>query len=152
VDNLVYISFPYPFTLPDVGIVMERAAMARKWCFEMLGLGYATVCPLLHHHLISTHGDPSENRWVEMKDLLLKQMDSCDAVQILKFKGWEESLTVKDTILYAQLIGKPIAYIDAQGLEVWWQLAHFPVDPDGGDSLPMHPVPVRALENRSSGG
>lgn len=144
-NSLVYVTFPYPFTLADVSFVLDRAAMARKWCYEMLELGHITVCPLLHHHLISTHGDPSADRWMDMKNLLLKQMDSCESVQVLKFKGWEESLNVKDTILYAQLNNKPVVYIETKYLEAWFNCSAVPGNAQRSDPVRLPGVPVRAL-------
>lgn len=119
IEGIVYVTFPYPHHFAFSDHVVDRAAMARKWCAELHALGWLSICPLLHRHIVLSDFEPPDSTWKDEARFTLHFMDKCDALQVLMFEGWEESQNVKDSISHAKLQQKTVTYVNTDALEEW---------------------------------
>lgn len=115
--GIIYVTFPYPFSFIDSGIVYDRVIMARKWCREMLLKGFWPVCPMLIHNAISNFEEMPAYKWGDFREYVMPMMNGCEAIQVLMFKGWEESANVQDEIQFAKAHGYVITYVNTEALE-----------------------------------
>ncbi len=89
----------------------ERYLQVMRKTKELLEKGLAVLSPIVHCHPMSVvYGLPKDFSFWERLDK--SYIDSCDSVWVYKMKGWERSEGMSAEIAYANLVGKPIIYIE----------------------------------------
>lgn len=105
---VIYVANPY--SGPTKQIMEARYFGALTYTGYLLKRGLIPYSPIVHFHDLAKRTElPTEFEfWTKINFAML---DRCDALHVLCWVGWHNSVGVKAEIEYAQQIGKPVTYV-----------------------------------------
>lgn len=115
IDNFYYLATPYTKYPGGIEIAFQHA------CHVAAGLlkdGYKAYSPIAHTHPIAIYGgmDPLDHKiWLPFDEAMMR---SCNAIIVAKMSGWADSYGVKHEIETFTKAGKPLFYLEINGLPV----------------------------------
>ncbi|MCH1429838.1 MAG: DUF1937 family protein [Chlamydiales bacterium] len=107
--KLYYLGTPY--NDPDPEVKRKRLAVANYLSLELLSKGKLVFSPLSHNLTIDFNR--KFNSWEAWETLDLEILRRCDALIVLKQKGWENSVGLKAEIAFAKEHGIAIEEMEA---------------------------------------
>ena len=103
----IYLASPY--SNKNATVMAQKFRAACDAAAELMVDGHIVFSPIAHSHPIATSNQLplGFEYWQKMNHSFI---DWCDAVYVLKIKGWRESKGVADEIAYANWMKKPVVY------------------------------------------
>ena len=105
----IYLATPYSGTLDQK---VSRFKAVNKVAARLMREGNLVFSPISHTHPIALAGElPGD--WMFWKEYDRTFIEWCDEVHVLKQDGWEDSVGIRNEIMIAAAMEKPVRYIDA---------------------------------------
>ena len=106
---LVYLCSPYTHADPAVRESRYRAAV-KKYA-ELMQAGEYVFSPIAHTHEagLLMERPVDHDFWLRQDKAILRH---CDIVKVLMIEGWSESAGISEEVVFANLIGIPVEYIN----------------------------------------
>jgi hypothetical protein len=104
-----------PYNHQDPKIKRKRLAVVNWVSLEMLSKGELVFSPLSHN--LTVDFKRKFNSWEAWQTLDLEFLSRCDVLLVLKQKGWEDSIGLKDEIKFAKKHGIEIKEVEAPNEE-----------------------------------
>ena len=110
----VYLASPYSHS--DSAVIKSRVDMVAAVCARIneRGAGINCYSPIVHGHHLPHSEDIAKNDafWRPFNEDEIRRSDE---VWVLTIAGWDRSIGVTREIAFANLMYKPVRYIDALG-------------------------------------
>jgi len=109
---MIYLACPYSHE--NDGVRELRYEAITIIASLLIAKGEMVISPITHSHPIAKCGKlPTE--WEYWKEFDRKLISMCDYVDVVMFKGWEESTGIKSEIMIAKELVKSVRYRDGNG-------------------------------------
>jgi len=105
-----------PYSDPDPAIREQRFQAACAATARLLCDGHLVYSPVVHGHPLVQHGLPVDWSFWERYDR--QHPEHCDEVVVLTLPGWQESVGVQSEIRHASVLGKPVRYVEPEGVQI----------------------------------
>jgi len=107
-DALIYLASPYSH--PDSAVIAERYREALSAARYLAAQGRLVFSPIVNSHPLSEAGLPKS--WKFWRSLDLTLVRRSDFLLVLTIPGYETSVGVCEEVGYAELIGKPVGFMN----------------------------------------
>jgi hypothetical protein len=108
-SKLYYFASPYSHKNKLVEVIRYELTIATA--AKLTKQGYRLLEPIaMCHEQSSRYELPGGYEFWQTRDRGFIKI--CDAIMVLKLKGWDVSVGVTDEIEYAKSLGKPVIYLD----------------------------------------
>lgn len=107
---MIYLACPYSH--PDPAVREARFQAACRAAADRLIAGEVAFTPVVYGHplvAMDTLGVPGD--WSFWSRLDRAMIERCDAVHVLALPGWDTSVGVRQEVLLARSLGKPVTFV-----------------------------------------
>lgn len=113
--KLIYLSSPYTLYKPGPNSACRDVCVVAA---RLMREGLCVISPIAHSHMIAavTDLDPFDEAFWAYQDAPLQS--ACDAMVVVKMRGWEQSKGVSSEIAHAVLTKQPLLSLDPKTYEV----------------------------------
>jgi Domain of unknown function (DUF1937) len=116
--SIVYLGAPYTHKRPDIRLA--RFESVTRAAARLIAIGRIVYSPLTMTHpidlVLAKDGETlGSDYWVRFDEAF---MDFCSEMIVLRLAGWEQSSGVKREMAFFTQNGKPISFIDPDGIHV----------------------------------
>jgi hypothetical protein len=108
---LFYLASPY--THPSERVRKRRAVDVTKAAINLLRLGVYVFAPIAYNEPWKRFNVPGD--WAFWADFDKCFVDHCEALVVMKLKGWDISVGVTAEIEHAKMRGKKVYYMEPGG-------------------------------------
>lgn len=107
-SKIIYIASPYSHKEEAIRIL--RAKQISQFSAILLKSGLIVFSPISYGHEMTNHCDlPTDFKFWE--DFCLSFLSKCEEMYVYMIPGWEDSIGIKNEILYCETNSIPIKYI-----------------------------------------
>jgi Domain of unknown function (DUF1937) len=104
---VIYLACPYSH--PDPAIREARFQAACRAAANLLFAGEVAFAPVVYGHPLVELGVPVDwNFWSRLDHAIIERSDS---VHVLALPGWDMSVGVRQEVLFARSLGKPVKFV-----------------------------------------
>lgn len=113
---MIYLACPYSH--PDPAVREARFQVACRTAADLLLSGEAVFAPVVHGHPLVELGVPGD--WSFWSRLDHAMIERCDEVRVLALPGWDTSVGVRQEVLLARSLGKPVKFVKPASVPPAW--------------------------------
>jgi hypothetical protein len=104
---VIYLACPYSH--PDLAVREARFQAAFRVAADLLLAGEVVYTPVVYGHPLVAMGVPGDwNFWSRFDHAMIEH---CDEVRVLALPGWDTSVGVRQEVLFARSLGKPVTFV-----------------------------------------
>ena len=104
---MIYLACPYSH--PDPAVREARFQAACRAATDLLLAGEVAFTPGVYGHPLVAMGVPGD--WSFWSRLDHAMIERSDAVHVLALPGWDTSVGVRQEVLFARSLGKPVTFV-----------------------------------------
>ena len=106
---MIYIASPY--TNEHTAVVEDRYERVMAFTAQKANEGHIVFSPIVHcHEMAKNHKLPTDHIFWGKQNIGMLRV--CEALWVLKLKGWNKSSGVIQEIKWARQLGIPVTYFD----------------------------------------
>jgi hypothetical protein len=110
--EVIYLCSPY--SDPNPAVREQRFQAACAVTAGLLRDGQMVYSPVVHGHPLVRYGLSTDWSFWERHDRL--HLERCDEVVVLMLDGWRVSVGLQAELRHASVLGKPVRYLEADGV------------------------------------
>ncbi len=104
---MIYLACPYSHSDPAVRKARFHAAC--RAVAELLLAGKVVFAPVVYGHPLVAHGVSGD--WSVWSQFDRAMIERSDEVRVLALPGWDTSVGIRQEVLFARSLGKPVRFV-----------------------------------------